>query len=125
MRAAHHLHGVLDMTPLFGFFAIALAFASHGILGRLGDGLQAVFLQHLPRDRVNLHFGHHVTLLMFRHLQPRESTVSLLCGAYQTAEPEFSFRMLPDTIFRLSRARPPRRSQDESVRGSALRTAGE
>src|ERR1700730_10155687 len=66
MRSAHHLHGVLDMTPLAGFFAIAPALAGQGILVRLGDSLQAMLLEHLPRDGVNLHFGCHVALLRFR-----------------------------------------------------------
>ena len=44
MRSPHHLDGILDMTPLAGFLGIALALAGQRILGRLGDGLQAVLL---------------------------------------------------------------------------------
>src|SRR6266496_629782 len=62
MRAPHHLHGVLDMTPLLGFIGLALALASQGIAGRLGDRLEAVLLDHLPGDGVDLHLGYHVAL---------------------------------------------------------------
>src|ERR1700704_5062694 len=62
MRAPHHLHGVLDVTPLLGFIGLALALASQGIAGRLGDRLEAVLLDHLPGDGVNLHLGYHVAL---------------------------------------------------------------
>ena len=64
MRSPHSLHGVLDMTPLRGFFRLALALASLGIAGRLGDRLEAVLLDHLPGDGVDLHLGCHVALLM-------------------------------------------------------------
>src|SRR5438477_2247121 len=62
MRAPHDLHGVLDVAPLFCFFRLALALASDRFLGRLGDSLQAVLLEHLPRDHVNLRLGYHVAL---------------------------------------------------------------
>jgi hypothetical protein len=42
MRSPHHLHGVFDMAPLSGFFGVALVLARLGILGRLGDSLEAV-----------------------------------------------------------------------------------
>lgn len=72
MRSPHHLHGVLDMAPLFGFVGVALALASHGIPRRLGDSLEAVLLEHLPRNRVNLHLGYHVALLMRRPRNHRD-----------------------------------------------------
>src|SRR5437868_7686610 len=62
MRAPHDLHGVLDVAPLFCFFRLALALASNRFLGCLGDSLQAVLLEHLPRDHVNLRLGYHVGL---------------------------------------------------------------
>jgi len=62
MRSSHHLHGVLDMTPLIGFLGVALALASQGIPGCLGDGSQAMSLEYLPRDRVDLRFGRHLAL---------------------------------------------------------------
>src|SRR5450432_1951862 len=71
MRSPHDLHGVFDMAPLPGFLGVALALAGHGILGRRGDSLEAVLLDHLPGDRMNLHLGYHVALLMFRHSEPQ------------------------------------------------------
>lgn len=62
MRSPHHLHGVLDMTPLPGFFRLALALASQGMAGRFGDSVEAMPLEHLPRDGVDLHLGCHLTL---------------------------------------------------------------
>jgi hypothetical protein len=62
MRSLYDLHGAFDMAPLLGFFGLALALASQGIFGRLGDRLKAVLVDHLPRDRVNLRLGHHVAL---------------------------------------------------------------
>ena len=67
MRSPHHLHGVFDVAPLSGLFGVALVLASFGIVGRLGDSIKAVLLEHLPRDRVNLYLGYHVALLMFHH----------------------------------------------------------
>ena len=67
MRSPHHLHSVFDVAPLSGFFGVARVLASLGILGRLGDSLKAVLLEHLTRDHVNLYFGYHVALLKFDH----------------------------------------------------------
>src|SRR6478672_13339294 len=67
MRSPHHLHGVFDVAPLPGFFGVALVLASLGILRRLDDSLEAVLLEHLTRDHVNLYFRYHVALLMFHH----------------------------------------------------------
>ncbi len=67
MRSPHHLHGVFDVAPLSGLFGVALVLASFGIVGRLGDSIKAVLLEHLPRNRVNLYLGYHVALLTFRH----------------------------------------------------------
>ena len=71
MRSPHDLDGVFDMAPLSGFFGVALVLASLGIPGRLGDSLEAVLLEHLPRDRMNLYLRYHVALLMFRHVRNR------------------------------------------------------
>ena len=70
MRSPHHLHGVFDVAPLSGFFGVALL-ASQSILGRLGDRLEAVLLEHLTRDHVNLYLRYHVALLMFHHARNR------------------------------------------------------
>ena len=67
MRSPHHLHGVFDVAPLSRLFGVALVLASFGIVGRLGDSIKAVLLEHLPRNRVNLYLGYHVALLTFRH----------------------------------------------------------
>ena len=64
VRSPHHLHGVLDVAPLIGLLGFALAFASLRILSRLRDRREAVPLEHLPRDHVNLHFRYHVALPM-------------------------------------------------------------
>src|ERR1700730_14439211 len=65
MRSAHHLHGIFEMTPLSGLIGLAPALAGDRILGCLGDRLEAVLLEHLPRDHMNLHFGDHVVLLIW------------------------------------------------------------
>jgi hypothetical protein len=70
MRSPHHLDGIFDMAPLPGFVSIALFLAGQGIPGRMGDCFQAVPLEHLPRNGVNLRFGDHVTLLMFHPSAP-------------------------------------------------------
>lgn len=73
MRSPHDLHSVFDVAPLPGFFGIALVLASLGILGRLGDSLEAVLFEHLTRDHMNLHFGYHVALLLFHHARNRRN----------------------------------------------------
>jgi hypothetical protein len=84
MRSPHHLHGVFDVAPLSGLFGVALVLASFGIVGRLGDSIKAVLLEHLPRDRVNLYLGYHVALLMFRHAgNRRDRCLSGHCGPIQ------------------------------------------
>src|SRR3979411_305618 len=95
MRSPHHLHGVFDVAPLSGFFGVALVLASLGILGRLGDSLEAVLLEHLTRDHVNLYLRYHVALLMFHHdacLRPDPSAL----------EPEVSILLAAHEILRLS-----------------------
>ena len=82
MRSPHHLHGVLDVTPLFRFLCIALAFASQRILGGLCDGSRAVLLEHLPRDSVNLRMGYHVALLMLP-ARAQRSIPSARCAAFK------------------------------------------
>src|ERR1700722_5259941 len=75
MRSPHHLDGILDMAPLLGFVSIALFLAGQRVPGRMGDRLHAVPLEHLPRNGVNLRFGHHVALLVFHpsSMLPRRS----------------------------------------------------
>src|ERR1700730_9713396 len=98
MRSPHDLHGVFDMAPLPGFLGVALALARHGILGRRGGRLEAVLLDHLPGDRVNLHLGYHVALLMFRHSEPpgpvpvgRWTPFKRLNGGSRSARPRTQF----------------------------------
>jgi hypothetical protein len=50
------------MAP--GLFGLAPALACHGISRGLRDRFKTVPLDHLPRRRVNLRLGHHVTLLI-------------------------------------------------------------
>src|SRR6266581_954912 len=84
IRSSHDLHGVFDVTPLAGFFGVALVRASFGIVGRLGDSVKAVLLDHLPRDRVDLYLGYHVALLMFSHAgNRRDRCLSGHCGPIQ------------------------------------------
>src|SRR5580765_3975560 len=78
MRSPHHLHGVLDVTPLFRFLGIALALASQRILGGLCDGSRAVLLEHLPRESVNLRMGYHVALLMLPARAQRSTPIGAL-----------------------------------------------
>src|SRR5262245_6766284 len=65
MRAAHELHGLFDMAPLARFLDLALALAGLGSLRGLGDRPKTMLLEHLPRNRVNLRFWHHVALPLF------------------------------------------------------------
>jgi hypothetical protein len=100
MRSPHDLHGIFDVAPLSGFFAVALILASLGILGRLGDSLEAVLLEHLTRDHVNLYLGYHVALLMFHHA-PNPETDACLRPDPGTVEPEVSI-LLAHATLRLS-----------------------
>src|SRR3954462_8191078 len=74
MWSAHELHGVFDMAPLSGLLGLSLALAGHGIPRRPGDRLEAVLLDHLPRDRVNLRLGYHVALPCSALPEPRWDT---------------------------------------------------
>ena len=91
MRSSHHLHGVLDMTPLPCFLSIAFALASHRILGCLGDCRQAMLLQHLSRDGVNLHLGYHPALLEVSDQPPPSERAVHQWRDLQTREPMVSF----------------------------------
>ena len=71
VRSPHQLHGVLDMAPLPGFIGIALALASLRIVGGLRDRGETVLLHHLARNRVDLHFRHHVALPGFHQSTPQ------------------------------------------------------
>jgi hypothetical protein len=71
MRSAHHLHGIFEMTPLSGLIGLAPALAGDRILRCLRDSLEAVLLEHLPRDYMNLHFGDHIVLLMLAIWRPQ------------------------------------------------------
>src|SRR5882757_5969066 len=82
MRSPHDRHGVFDVAPLSGFFGVALVLASLGILGRLGDCLEAVLLEHLTRDHVNLYLRYHVALLMFHHAGKPQRPMPV-CGPIQ------------------------------------------
>jgi len=62
MRAAHHLHGVLDMTPLAGFCGLAVMLAFQRIAGSFRNRRGTVPLEHLARDGVDLHLGCHLAL---------------------------------------------------------------
>ena len=77
MGSPHDLHCVFDVAPLSGFFGVALALASLGILGRLGDSLEAVLFEHLTRDHVNLYLRCHVALLLFHRARKRKDRSSL------------------------------------------------
>src|SRR5260221_8222643 len=77
VRSPHHLHGVFDVTPLLRILGIALALASQGILGGLGDRPEAVLLEHLPCDDVNLHLGNHVALPMFAHSRKPQASIAV------------------------------------------------
>src|SRR5262249_25135452 len=65
IRPAHDLHGALDVPPLVSLLVVAFFFAGLRVLGGLGNRSEAVPFNHLPRDRVNLHLGHHAALPMF------------------------------------------------------------
>jgi hypothetical protein len=98
MRSPHHLHGVLDMTPLVGFVGVTLVLALNRLLRRLGDRLEAVLLEHLPRDRVNLRLGDHVALLMFGHSEPRDRFPPV-AGSLSNGPTGVSFRLTLENNF--------------------------
>src|SRR6266403_1508893 len=102
MRSPHQLHGVFDVAPLFGFFGVALVLASLGILGRLDDSLEAVLLEHLTRDHVNLYLGYHVALLMFHHAPGTAEADAFLWPTPRAVEPEVSVLLVAHVILRLS-----------------------
>jgi hypothetical protein len=92
MRSPHHLHGVLDMTPLIGFFGVTLALASQGIFGRLRNSSGAMSLEHLPRDGVDLGFGCHLALRDVSLIRAAGTGSAVAPAVSQeTAEPEVSF----------------------------------
>jgi hypothetical protein len=72
MRSAHHLHGVLDVTPFLGLFSLAFALASQRIPGCLRDGSDSMLLEHLPRDGVDLRLGRHLALPVFPQSESQE-----------------------------------------------------
>jgi hypothetical protein len=85
MRSPHEFHGVFNVTPLFGFIGVTPVLASLGILGRLGDSLEAVLLKHLPRDAMNLYLGYHLRSPdVALRPEPQEP-------CWGVAEPEFWF----------------------------------
>jgi hypothetical protein len=101
MRSPHHLHGIFDMAPLPGFFGVALVLASLGILRRLDDSLEAVLLEHLTRDHVNLYFRYHVALLMFRTPGTAEADACPRPDP-RAVQPEVSILLAAPAILRLS-----------------------
>ena len=64
MRSPHHFQGIFDMAPFLSLIGVALGFGSHRLLCSFCDCRQAVLLEHLPCDGMNLSFGHHVSLLV-------------------------------------------------------------
>jgi hypothetical protein len=100
MRSPHHLHSVFDVAPLSGFFAVARALASLGILGRLGDSLEAVLLEHLTRDHVNLYLRF-MSLSSCSTMPRTAETDACLRPDPGAAEPEVSI-LLAHAILRLS-----------------------
>ena len=80
------------MTPLSGFLNIAIALASLRIVCGLRDRGEAVLLHHLARNRVDLHFRHHVALPGFHQSMPQRFAPRGLL--MKTAEPKVSFLSL-------------------------------
>jgi len=97
MRSSHQLHGVFDVTPLPGFLGVALALAGQCIVCSLRDRGEAVLLHHLARNRVDLHFRHHVALPGFHQSMPRR--FARRGFLVKTAEPKVSFLPLRQIIF--------------------------
>jgi len=77
------------MTPLPGFLGIALGLASQCIVGGLRDRGETVLLHHLARNRVDLHFRHHVALPGFHQSTPQR--FARRGFLVETAEPKVSF----------------------------------
>jgi hypothetical protein len=94
MRSPHHLHGVLDVTPLRGFFRLALAFASQGIAGRLRDRSVAMPFKHLSRDGVDLGLGCHLALPAISGWAAAGCAVRVRL-VLKTAGPMISFHRFP------------------------------
>src|SRR6266705_130448 len=75
MRAPHHLHGVLDVTPLLGFIVLALALANQGIAGRCGS-LETAEPQvsfHLPPYNLSLSRARARTIDQMRRGRPNHA----------------------------------------------------
>ena len=72
MWSAHHLHGVLDVTPFLGLFSLAFALASQRIPGCLRDGSDSMLLEHLPRNGVSLRLRRHLALPVFPQSESQE-----------------------------------------------------
>jgi hypothetical protein len=85
------------MTPFPGLLGITLALASLCIMRGLRDRGEAVLLHHLARNRVDLHFRHHVALPGFHQSTPQRFASSRL--PRETAEPKVSFLPLQQIIF--------------------------
>src|SRR5713226_9989883 len=98
MRSSHHLHGVLDMTPLIGFLGVALALASQGIPAAWAMAPKPC-RSSICRAIVWICVSDVISLsLMFRQSEPQEPVPRSCCGFLETAEPEVSFHFLPCTI---------------------------
>jgi len=108
------------MTPLLGFVGVALLLALNRFLRRLGDRLEAVLLEHLPRDRVNLRLGYHVALLMFRRSEPQHRFPPV-AGSLSNGPIGVSFRPTLENNCALSstRAAMPASSPVLTLKGSA------
>jgi hypothetical protein len=90
MRSAHRLHGVLYVTPFASLVGVATVLAVKRIPRGLRDGLESVFLEHLPRDGVNLDLGYHGVSLMFR--QTEAAGTGGRWDALQTTKPTAAFQ---------------------------------
>src|SRR6266481_5828933 len=115
MRSPHHLHGVFDVTPLSSVLSVALALAILGHLGCLGDGLETVPLDHLPRDHVNLRLGHHVALPM--STRPRKPQGPAIAGSAAACSKPSSRGLVPLCPRLISRA------ADQMIQGRRCRSA--
>jgi hypothetical protein len=79
------------MTPFPGFFSLSLALASDRIPRRLGNGFEAVLLDHLSCDSVNLHLGYHVALPCSARPEPQ---TELLRPLPDTSTPDCAGRSM-------------------------------